>query len=197
MAFCNNCGTKLPEGAKFCHSCGAAAAPAQLLPKFERKIPNGVPDFVKNAVIHAADDVLIGIGSAKLESLAMSITIAETRARVSICRQTGSLFQDMARDYYAGTEVDPLTALTFQEHVTISLSKSTLPGIAVVSKDKDAEGTVWAVVQFDKKNLLSEITTAVSSAKKTVPAMISFHTNGFDAAFLHSLKNELVVENEG
>ncbi len=27
MAFCNQCGTQLPEGAKFCANCGAAAAP--------------------------------------------------------------------------------------------------------------------------------------------------------------------------
>jgi hypothetical protein len=27
--FCGNCGTKLPEGAKFCGSCGTSTEPAQ------------------------------------------------------------------------------------------------------------------------------------------------------------------------
>jgi len=27
--FCKNCGNNLPDGAKFCHGCGAAAKPAQ------------------------------------------------------------------------------------------------------------------------------------------------------------------------
>jgi len=56
------------------NAAAAASKPA------ERKVPGGVPDFVKQAVKSAPEDALIGIGSAKLASKDQSRTIATTRA---------------------------------------------------------------------------------------------------------------------
>ena len=42
MAFCSACGTNLPDGARFCPACGAAAAPAAV-PPAARLDPDPVP----------------------------------------------------------------------------------------------------------------------------------------------------------
>ena len=43
----------------------------------------------------------------------------------------------MIRDYQASSEVDPGSALSFQENITVTLSKSTLVGSSVVGEDED------------------------------------------------------------
>ncbi|MBQ7638661.1 MAG: zinc-ribbon domain-containing protein [Clostridia bacterium] len=41
--YCQNCGSKLPDGAKFCSNCGAKAAAAPSQPKEEPQQPSGQP----------------------------------------------------------------------------------------------------------------------------------------------------------
>ena len=47
----------------------------------ERAVPGGFPEFVKKAILNAPEDVLVGIGNAKLASLSQSRTISTNRAR--------------------------------------------------------------------------------------------------------------------
>ncbi|GHV70747.1 hypothetical protein AGMMS49928_19710 [Spirochaetia bacterium] len=142
----------------------------------ERKVPGGVPDFVKAAMKNIPEDALIGIGQAKLASASQSMTFAQTRARADISRQLNSMIQDMIRDYSASSEVDPASSVAFQEQFTLSLSKSTLQGSVVVDVDEypAGSGTYWAVVQYGKNNVAKEINQNVAAAKLAVPAMLSF-----------------------
>ncbi|MDR3283953.1 MAG: LPP20 family lipoprotein, partial [Treponema sp.] len=125
----------------------SASAPA------ERKVPGGVPDFVKSAMMNVPEDALIGIGTAKMASLSQSMTIAQTRARADLSRQLNTMIQDMVRDYTAGSEVDPSAVVSFQENFTLALSKSTLQGSHVVEADTDAQGNFWAVVSLSKSDV--------------------------------------------
>jgi hypothetical protein len=153
-----------------------------------RNVPTRFPDFVKDAIKNAPEDALVGIGMAKLTSLSQSMTISGTRARAEISRQMNSMIQDMVRDYQASSEVDPKSAVSFQENITVALSKSNLVGSRIVDQDFDDSGACWTVVQFGKSNVVQEINQAQAAAKLAIPAMMSFNAEermnaAFDKAF--------------
>ena len=161
-------------------SCGSSAKSK----KQERTVPAGFPEFVKKAILNAPEDVLVGVGNAKLASLSQSRTISTNRARAEISRQMVTIIQDMIRDYQASSEVDPAAALSFQENITVSLSKATLQGATVVDQDIDADGQVWTVVFLGKTNVAQEINQAQAAARLAIPAMASFSAEDrMNAAF--------------
>ena len=157
--------------------CGAEA-------KKERTVPGGFPEFVKKAFLNAPEDVLVGVGNAKLAAISQSRTISTNRARAEIARQMNTMVQDMIRDYQASSEVDPAAALSFQENFTLSLSKATLQGSTVVEQDIDKDGMVWTVVYLGKTSVAQEINQAQAAARLAVPAMASFNAEDrMNAAF--------------
>jgi len=162
--------------------------------KPERKVSSNVPDFVKDAIKKAPEDALIGIGSAKLSTQSQSRTIATTRARAEISRQMNTMIQDMIRDYQASSESDPKAALSFQENMTVALSKSTLTGSRVADFDFTDDGTCWVVVLLDKSSTVQEINQAQAAARLNVPAMASFNAEDrMNAAFDRAYGSELSV----
>ena len=158
-----------------CGSSPKKGAPASTsTSSSERNIPGSFPEFVKKAIRNAPEDALIGIGTAKLASLSQSRTVAATRGRAEISRQLNTMVQDMVRDYQASSEVDPAAALSFQENMTVALSKSTLTGSQVVEEDRDGDGNVWVVILLEKGNIANEINQAQAAARLAIPAMASF-----------------------
>ena len=175
---------------------GCSSSSSGTIKANERKVPAGFPDFVKKAIRNAPEDALVGIGTAKLASLSQSRTVAATRARAEISRQMNTMIQDMVRDYQASSEVDPGSALSFQENITVALSKSTLTGSAVVDEDRDEEGNVWVVVMLSKADTVKEISQAQAAAKLAVPAMASFDAEArMNAAFDKAYGQEVQVNN--
>jgi predicted small lipoprotein YifL len=154
-------------------NAGTSAGGASSAPQ-ERKVASSVPDFVKAAIKNAPEDALMGIGTAKAASLSLARTTATTRARAEISRQMNTMIQDMVRDYSAGSEVDPSAAISFQENITVALSKSTLTGSSIVDEDGDQNG-YWVVVMLSKANTVAEISQAQAAAKLAVPALASFN----------------------
>ena len=160
----------------------------------ERNVPNSFPDFVKKAVKNTPEDVLVGIGTAKLASLSQSRTVAGTRARTEISRQLSTMIQDMVRDYQASSEVDPAAAISFQENITVALSQSTLTGAAVVDEDGDQNGNWWTVVRLSKADVVKEINQAQAAARLAVPAMASFNAEArMNEAFSKMYNEEVRV----
>jgi hypothetical protein len=144
-------------------SGGAAPKESGLYPKFVNEVVG------KNA----PEDVLVGIGNAKLASLSQSRTVAQSRARAEISRQMDTITKTMVRDYQASSEVDPDAALADQENIEIQLSKSQLVGSRVVVEDRDADGQIWCVVYLDKTGVANEIGQAAAAAKLAVPKAAS------------------------
>jgi len=162
--------------------------------KSERRIGGVVPQFVKDAIKKAPEDALVGIGTAKAASLSLARTTATTRARAEISRQMNTMIQDMVRDYSAGSEVDTKAALSFQENMTVALSKSTLTGSAIVDEDQDDNGNYWVVVMLSKVNTVKEINQAQAAARLNVPAMASFNAEDrMNAAFDRAYGSEIGV----
>jgi len=181
-------------------SCASSAkssssSPAAVPAAKERKLGGNVPQFVKDAVKKTPEDALVGIGTAKAASLSLARTTATTRARAEISRQMNTMIQDMVRDYSAGSEVDQSAALSFQENITVALSKSTLTGSSIVDEDTDDNGQYWVVVMLSKANTVKEIINAQESAKKLAPAaMASFNAEDrMNAAFDKAYGTELGI----
>jgi hypothetical protein len=162
-----------------------------------RKVPSSFPAFVKEAVKSAPPDVLIGVGTAKLASLSQSRTVAATRARAEISRQLNTIVQDMIRDYQESSEIDPASAVSFQENITVALSKSTLVGSTIAGEDGDEKGNWWCVVMLNKTNVATEINQAAAAAKLAVPKAESFNAEKrMNDAFDRALSEELGVSDK-
>jgi len=135
---------------------------------------SGMPPNVANARRNAPEDVLVGIGNAKMGTVAQSRNIAATRARAEISNTMDSLVKNMVRDYTASSEVDPQAAIAFQENITVTLSKSDLSGAVIQFEEPDSDGQWWCVMYLSKANVVKEINQAQAAARLTVPAMASF-----------------------
>ena len=135
---------------------------------------DGMPSRVETARRDAPEDVLVGIGNAKMGTDAQSRNIAATRARAEISNSMNNLVSTMVRDYTASSEVDPQAALAFQENITVTLSRANLSGAVIWYEVKDSDGMWWCVMHLSRAELVSEISQAQAAARLAVPAMASF-----------------------
>jgi len=142
--------------------------------KSKPPVSTGMPPEAANARRNAPEDVLVGIGDAKMGTVAQSRNIAQTRARTEISNSMNSIVKNMVRDYTASSEVDPSAALAFQENITVTLSKSDLRGSNVNWEGVDSDGRWWCVMYLNKTNVANEISQAQAQARLAVPAMASF-----------------------
>jgi len=157
-----------------------------------RKVNSSIPQSIRDALTNIPEDVLIGVGTAKMASLSQSRTISQTRARAELSRQMDTIVRDMVRDYTSGSEVDPSAVLSFQESITVALSQARLQGSVPVAEEQDANGNYWMAVSLSKTNIVNEINQAVAAAKLKVPKMESFNTETrMDAAFNKVYGNEV------
>jgi hypothetical protein len=108
-----------------------------------------MPDFVLNPPIQ--DTVLYGIGSAKLDSEQMTLTMADSRARQSIAEQLNTNVQAMITDYarQSGTQ-GTSAALEFAEVVGRQLVNVKLEGAKPIKREKMKDGTIWVLMSYDK-----------------------------------------------
>ena len=136
--------------------------------------PAGIPSDVVKARRNAPEDVLVGIGTAKMGTVSQSRNIAATRARTELSNTMSSMVSNMVRDYTASSEVDPQAALAFQENITVTLSRSNLSGAVIQEEAEDKDGNWWVVMYLSKADVAREITQAQAAARLTAPAMASF-----------------------
>ena len=134
----------------------------------------GMPTNIATARRNAPEDVLVGLGNAHLSTVAQSRNLAATRARAEISNAMNSMISNMVRDYTASSEVDHSAALSFQENITVQLSRSNLSGAVIQVEDQDKEGNWWVVMYLSKTDVAKEISQAQAAAKLAVPAMASF-----------------------
>jgi hypothetical protein len=135
---------------------------------------SGMPTRVANARRDAPEDVIVGIGNAKMGTVAQSRNIAATRARAEISNIMDSIVKNMVRDYTATSEVDRQAAVAFQENITVTLSKADLSGAVIWFEETDKDGQYWCVMHLGKADIVKEISQAQASARLAVPAMASF-----------------------
>jgi hypothetical protein len=138
----------------------------------------GVPSFVNDAYLNASEDVLIGIGTYRIGSdmskMGTGKTFAETRARADLSRQLLTIVKNMVNDYTATSEIDSDAALSFQENITQTLSRSELRGAKVIKMDTDTNGLLWVVMDYSKSAAAGEVNQAANAAKLAIPAAAAF-----------------------
>lgn len=151
-----------------------------------RAVQGGMPQFVNNAVKSAPANALVGVGSAKIGAagLGQARTIASARARADISRQLNSMVRDMMADFTASSEASPQDALSYQESLTLTLSKSELTGSTIIEQDRDGDNNYWVVVSMGKDSVAGEINQAQAAARLAVPKAQAFDAAArMDAAF--------------
>jgi hypothetical protein len=122
-------------------AAGSTAAPAA---QNDPNMPEWLNDF-------PPEDALWGFGTAKQSTDNMSMTMAESRARVSIAQQLSTMVQNMITDYTrdAGTSGSQ-ASISLQENVSRSLAEAKLTGAKPIKKWKAPDGTWWFLVEYKK-----------------------------------------------
>jgi hypothetical protein len=157
---------------------GCSSAPKSVAPISMSAGLSGVPAFVNEAYLNASEDVLIGIGTYKIgadmSKFGSGKTFAETRARADISRQLTTIVKNMVNDYTATSEIDPSAAVSFQEEISQTLSKSDLRGAKVIRVERDDNGLLWLVMEYSKSAAVNEVNQAANAAKLKVPKAAAF-----------------------
>jgi hypothetical protein len=130
-----------------------------------RTLPEDVPAIVRKTVNKAPKDALIGIGKAS-ETGIMAGTLAETRARAAISRQVNTIMQEMVRMYVAGSGLDDTAVLSFEERITVALSRTTLRGSVIICEAREA-GNYWTAVMIRKDDAFRELARVQEEVKST------------------------------
>ena len=151
----------------------------------------GKPDWVIKAQRDAPEDVIVGVGTAKLATMNQSMNTSETRARAQISRAMDSMVRNMIEDMTMSSEVDPSAAVSFQSEVTTALSKSRLSGARIVEQNADKDGAWWTVIYFNRANANREISQAEAAAKLAVPFAINLmQQDRMDEKFAQAAKED-------
>jgi len=157
-------------------TCGSAPPPA--------KATGGQPQWVRDARKNAPEDVIVGIGQAKLATDNQSMNTSETRARAQISRAMNSMIENMIEDMTVSSEIDPSAAIGIQTEITQALSRSKLQGAKIYDQSKEADGTWWTVIYMSKAESKKEINMAAAAAKLAPAAAIAaYQTDKMDARF--------------
>ncbi|MDR1909645.1 MAG: LPP20 family lipoprotein [Spirochaetaceae bacterium] len=120
--------------------CGSAPASAASAPVGD------LPDFVLNPPI--AEDAIYGVGAARMQTAQASLTMAESRARVSLAQQINTRVQNMITDHMSGSEGSNLAMTNFQESISRSLAQATLSGAQIIRRQQTSDGTYWALASI-------------------------------------------------
>jgi hypothetical protein len=136
-----------------------------------RAVTGGMPPFVLSAVKGTSRDVLVGVASARIGAagLGQARTIAETRAAADIARKLNLIVKTAVTDVTASSEISPKDALSYQETINMSLSKSNLVGLTVIEEGRDGDNNYWVVAVLGKGEVAKEINQAQAAAKLAVP----------------------------
>jgi hypothetical protein len=110
--------------------------------------PN-LPSFVLNPPV--AEDVIYGIGSAKLANQSQAMQTADARGRTAIAFTLNANVEAMIIDYSrtAGNE-NSQQSLQFIENISRQVTQVKLQGATVVQREQTPDGTFWALVQVKK-----------------------------------------------
>ena len=130
-------------------------------------VQGGKPEWVMKAENDARtqEDVIVGVGTAKLATTNQSMNTSETRARAQIVRAMQSMVSNMIEDYTASSEVDTEAALAFQQEITVALARANLSGARVVAQNADQGGAWWTVIVYNRSQASSTINAARAAAR--------------------------------
>jgi hypothetical protein len=123
-----------------------------------------LPDFVMNPP--AGDDVIYGVGVAKMSNLNQAMIMAQNRARVSIAQQINAQVRNMIDDYTAGIEGgNPADSEGFQRSVSRTLTEATLFGTQIKQQAQGTDGTFYCLMAIGKEDAKKQVEDAINKEK--------------------------------
>jgi hypothetical protein len=119
-----------------------------------------------------------------MQTLNMSMTMSENRARGEITRALNTMMEQMITDYNVGSEADT-AMLSFQESISRSMSRANVSGATVRARGADDDGNFWTVVYYSRDAARNEMRNAAAEAARLAPhAAAAFDAmNRMDNAF--------------
>jgi hypothetical protein len=125
----------------------ACASPQQESSEGGTTASSDLPDFFLNPP--AADDVIYGVGLAKLSDVAGSRRLAIARAREDIAFQMNAQIQSAIVDYAQESGADGNTqVLNFVETVSRQVADTTLQTTRTERVEQGGDGTIYALVSY-------------------------------------------------
>jgi hypothetical protein len=116
----------------------------------EVNIPNS-PEWINEI---PPDDLIYGIGTAKMSSVSMSMTTAELRARAAIFRYINDIATAALRDYFAGGgDASDSAYPAYMESVAMNISNMELSGTRPVKRWQAEDSAWWYLVEYKKSDL--------------------------------------------
>lgn len=124
----------------------------------ETKTAMDVPDFYLNPPV--ADDLLYGVGSAKMSSVDMSRKMAIARARDDIAFQINATIKAAITDYAqeAGADDNEKQIIEFVETVSRQIASTTLSGTRTMELYPADDKTIYALVVYPIADLADDVT---------------------------------------
>ena len=99
-----------------------------------------------------ADDAFYGIGSARMESIDLSRTIALSRARDDIARQVDLQVRSAITDYAQEAGVDSTQTIRFIEVISRQIADTRLHGASPIEMYAAKDGTIFALIEYKLEN---------------------------------------------
>ena len=131
-----------------------APQPKQPDPAPQTQVLADVPQFF--LMPPTAEDALYGVGVAKMSSLDMSRTMALSRARDDIARQTSLQVKNAITDYAQEAGVDSSQTIKFVETVSRQIADTKLQGAKPKEMYAAKDGTIYALVEYKLANFTAD-----------------------------------------
>ena len=114
------------------------------------------PSWIRDAITSASENVLIGVGSAKLDNSQNSLDLAELRARNEISSQIITSVDDMLRDYTMSTNNKSTYDDGYEsgyEYVQRVLEQTYRDknNVRIVRRSTEPDGTSWCLVEMRRR----------------------------------------------
>jgi hypothetical protein len=128
--------------------------------------PSNAPDWWNE--IRPPEDVLWGDGMAKQSNPSMSMTTAESRARVSIARQLNTMVQAMFVDYNLDAgNVNNLASTTLQENVSRQITNMNVSGAVPIKRSEAPDGTYYYRLELKKSDAKNAVASLLRNEEAT------------------------------
>jgi len=124
-----------------------------------------MPPNIANATKNASEDVLVGVGRAKFDTVSQSRSVAADRAREQIVNSMVAIFKNFVLDFSVTSDAYLNAANEFNEYITAA-SKSIVSDAVIVREEQDNAGQWWCVMYMDKASVTKVINNAQAAGMR-------------------------------
>ena len=148
----------------------------------------------RRAALAMEGDMIVGIGTANMPTVARSRSQAANRALLDITRQLGAMVEYMSVDFGMGAETDHAASVEFQREVQRTLARERIQGATTIEEYRARDGQYWVAMRFSRAAATSAMSNAVNEAMMVNAAWAALGVREMQAA-LDELMPRAAVQN--